>query len=487
MKKLRKSKPKLNNDIILNNSREMISVLVFFTCIFLAMIGYLGYFVATNEQEMIDNSYNSRQELILAQNYRGTIYSSDGYVLATTVFSDDGEETRYYPYENIFSHVVGFSTKGKTGIESYANYYLINSAISMGDKIANTAAGVKNPGNNVITTLDTNIQKTANRALGTYTGAIIVTEVSTGRVLAMVSKPDYNPNEIVEIWDKLQNDSESTVLLNRVSQGLYPPGSTFKILTSLEYIRENPEKYNSYSYQCNGSYKYANERIHCYHGSVHNRVSLLTSFSKSCNSSYANIGMGLNRESFDETLNSLLFNSDLPWDYLYSKSSIPDICEISDIEMMQTSIGQGKVLVTPLHLNMITCAIANDGVLMKPYLVDAITDAYGKTIKTYSPTEYGNLLTTDESHVLREMMIEVVNSGTGTRLKGYGYTAGGKTGSAEYNSNKEDSHAWFTGFAPAENPEIAVTVIIEGAGSGGDYAVPMARRVFDAYFEYSKK
>ena len=95
-------------------------------------------------------------------------------------------------------------------------------------------------------------------------------------------------------------------------------------------------------------------------------------------------------------------------------------------------------------------------------------------------------MTLDESLALREMMIEVVNSGTGTRLKGYGFTAGGKTGSAEYNGNKEDSHAWFTGFAPADNPEIAVTVIIEGAGSGGDYAVPMARRVFEAYFEDSQ-
>ncbi len=486
MKERKQNKSKLNNDKILENSREMISVMIFFTCLFVAMLVYLGYFVATNKQEMIDNSYNSRQEIILSQNYRGTIYSSDGNVLATTVFLKDGSETRYYPYENTFSHVVGFSTNGKTGIEAYANYYLINSDINMSDKIANTAAGVKNPGNNVITTLDTDIQKAANRALGTYTGAIIVTEISTGRVLAMVSKPDFNPNEIVEMWDSLQSDSESTVLLNRVSQGLYPPGSTFKIITSLEYIRQNPETYNKYSYNCSGSYKFGNERIKCYHGSVHNRVSLLTSFSKSCNSSYANIGMGLDRKAFSETLDSLMFNDKLPWDYLYSQSSIPEITELTDIDMMQTSIGQGKVLITPLHLNMITCAIANDGMLMKPYLVDSITDAYGDSLKTYSPTNYGQLLSAEESQILREMMVEVVNSGTGTRLKGYGYTAGGKTGSAEYNSNKEDSHAWFTGFAPAENPEIAVTVIIEGAGSGGDYAVPMARRVFDAYFEESQ-
>lgn len=486
MKKAAINKAKMNNDNILGNSREMIGVMIFFVCLFAAMMIYLGHFVATNEQEMIDNSYNSRQEIILSQNYRGNIYSSEGEILATTVFHPDGSESRFYPYENIFSHVVGFSTKGKTGIEAFANYYLINSGISMTDKIANSAAGIKNPGNNVYTTLDVDIQKAANRALGTYKGAIIVTECSTGRVLAMVSKPDFNPNEIIEIWDDLQTDTESSILLNRASQGLYPPGSTFKILTTLEYIRENPETYNKYSYHCNGSYKLGNERIQCFHGTVHNRVSLLTSFSKSCNSSYTNIGMQLERESFSNTLNTLMFNKQLPWDYLYSQSYVPDVCIMSEADMMQTSIGQGQLLITPLHLNMITCTIANDGILMYPYLVDSISVANGKSIKTFSPAEYEQLMTPEESLALQEMMIEVVNSGTATRLNGYGFTAGGKTGSAEYNGNKEDSHAWFTGFAPADNPEIAVTVIIEGAGSGGDYAVPMARRVFEAYFEDSQ-
>ncbi len=487
MKKTQKTNKQLNSNTSLNNSKEIIGVMIFFVCVFAAMLVYLGHFVATNEQEMVNNSYNGRQEIILSQNYRGTIYSANREALAITVFDNAGNETRVYPYDNLFSHVVGFSTNGRTGIEAFSNYYLINSNISMAQKLANTSAGVKNPGNNVITSLDVKIQKAALKALGTYNGAVIVTECSTGRVLAMVSNPDFNPNEIVEIWDSLQEDTESSVLLNRASQGLYPPGSTFKMITSLEYIRQNPDTYNNYSYNCPGYYKNGLSRINCYHGSVHNRVSLLKSFAKSCNSSYANIGMNLDRESLSKTMDSLLFNAELPWDYIYSKSSSPINQDISDYDMLQASIGQGKLLVTPLHLNMITCAIANNGVLMKPHLVDSIEDATGNNIKTYKPEEYGRLMTEEESAVLREMMIEVVNSGTGTRLKGYGYTAGGKTGSAEYNSNKEDSHAWFTGFAPAENPEIAVTVIIEGAGSGGDYAVPMARRVFDAYFEESQK
>ncbi len=466
-----------------DNAREILSVMIFFVVVFLSMMVYLGHFVATNEQELINNSYNSRQELLLSQNYRGTIYSADGQALAETIFDSAGNEYRDYPYDNLFSHVVGFSTNGRTGVEAFSNYYLINSNISMADKVANTTAGVKNPGNNVYTSLDVDIQEAAYKALGVYDGAVVVTEVSTGRVLAMVSKPDFDPNQIVEMWDSLQEDTESSVLLNRATQGLYPPGSTFKIITALEYIRENPDTYNKYSYVCNGSYKNGNDKIKCYHGSVHNLVDLTKSFAKSCNSSFANIGMSLDKEEFKDTLDSLLFHQDLPWNFLHAQSSTPVSTDLSDSEMLQVSIGQGKVQMTPLHLNLITAAIANDGVLMRPYVVDRIEDANGNMVRSYKPTEYGALMTEEESAILQELMVEVVESGTGTRIQGYGYTVAGKTGSAEYNSNTDDSHAWFTGFAPVENPEIAVTVIIEGAGSGGDYAVPMARRVFDAYFD----
>lgn len=137
---------------------------------------------------------------------------------------------------------------------------------------------------------------------------------------------------------------------------------------------------------------------------------------------------------------------------------------------------------TPLHLCMITSAIANDGVLMKPYEMDRIEKPDGTVLKQYEPEEYGRLMTSEEAEILTKLMTDVVEEGTATKLSGLSYTAAGKTGSAEYNDSTSDSHAWFTGFAPAEDPQIAVTVIIEGIGSGGDYAVPIAKRVFDAYF-----
>lgn len=343
-------------------------------------------------------------------------------------------------------------------------------------------AGVKNPGDNVYTTLDVQIQQVADEQLSVYKGAVIVTEVSTGRVLALISHPDFDPNEISEIWDDLLADENSSVLLNRATQGLYPPGSTFKIITALEYIRENPKSYNSYSYQCNGSYRHGESRISCYHGANHGAVGFESSFAKSCNSSFANIGMLLDREKFQSTLDGLLFGKQLPITLNYAKSTAEVSEDMTEDAMIQTSIGQGKTQITPIHLNMITCAIANKGTLMKPYVIDHVENDAGFVVKSFKPSSYGRLMTEEEAALLSGLMISVVEKGTATNLKGLDYTAAGKTGSAEYNNVKGDSHAWFTGFAPVENPEVCVTIIVEGAGSGGDYAVPIARRLFDAYF-----
>ncbi len=455
----------------------------FFVLVFLGMIAYLGYFVATNEQKLINNSYNTRQELLLSRNYRGSIFSRDGEVLAQTVMDMEQNESRVYPYGALFSHIVGYSTKGRMGVEALANYYLINSNTPLSNKAANDIAGIKNPGDNVYTTLDAQIQQVADEQLSVYKGAIIVTEVPTGKILALVSHPDFDPNEITDIWDGLIKDEESTVLLNRATQGLYPPGSTFKIVTALEYIRENPETYMDYSFQCNGSYHLEGSRIRCYHGTKHGHISFKESFAKSCNSSFANIGMGLDRAAFAKTLQELLFNEELPLTLNYNKSSVNVSDELTVNEMMQTSIGQGKTQITPMHLNMITCAIANGGILMKPYVVDYVANDVGTVIKAFKPSSYGQLVSEEEAAVLTELMTAVVQEGTASALKGLDYTAAGKTGSAEYNITSNGSHSWFTGFAPAEEPEVCVTIIIEGAGSGGDYAVPIAKRLFDAYFK----
>lgn len=467
-----------------NKNREIIVLSVVFTGVFLAMIGYLCVYVRDNEQNLMNNSYNARQAILASENSRGTIYDRNGERLAYTE-SDGESEKRVYPHANLFSHVVGFSTKGKTGIEALSNYYLINSDIPLSQKVENDLAQRKNPGNEVHTTLDADLQKVVYDSLGIYKSACVVTNVKTGEILAMVSKPDFDPNTIVQDWDKFveeEHTKKSSVLLNRVTQGLYPPGSTFKMITSLQYIREHNTSVDNYQFICNGRFSHGDTTIQCYHGANHGSEDFHKAFAKSCNSAFSSIGVGLDRNSYGNTLNELLFNNELPLDINYSKSVLTVDDSVSDDEMIQISIGQGKAQITPMHMNMITCAIANDGLLMKPRFVNRVLSANGNIVKLYQDQSYAQLLTKEESDILTELMIGVVNEGTATKLKTDTYQAAGKTGSAEYNGVKEDSHAWFTGFAPAEDPEIAVTIIIEGIGSGGDYAAPIAKRIFDAYF-----
>lgn len=449
---------------------------------FTGLFGYLANYVTSNHEELFNNSYNSRQRVLAVENRRGTIYSSDGKILAQTIEAEN-EEVREYPYKEVFAHVVGYTGKGKTGIEELENYNLINSTISERDKIDNELAGMKNPGNDVYTTLDTALQQAAYDALGTYRGAIVVTEVSTGRILAMVSKPDYDPNRIAQVWDQISTDTDNAALINRATQGLYPPGSTFKIVTALSYIRQYPDQWKNYGYQCSGAYINGENRINCFHGTVHGSVTFMTSFAKSCNASFANIGMQLDKKKFQDTINSLLFNQELPIPLPYNRTTVLLSADSDDEDVIQTSIGQGKTQISPMQLNMITAAIANGGTLMQPVLVDRVVSAEEKVLEENKPKKYRQLMTQEEAQILSSLMEDVVKEGTGRGLKDRPYTAAGKTGSAEFNDVKEDSHAWFTGFAPAEDPQIAVTVIVERIGSGGDYAVPLARRVFDAWFD----
>ena len=334
-----------------------------------------------------------------------------------------------------------------------------------------------------MTSLRVDLQEICEKALGVYRGAAIVSEPSTGRILAMVSKPDFEPEEIADIWESLLADKEDSRLVNRATQGYYPPGSTFKILTSLAYIREHPGDYADYRFTCNGHFARGSERISCFHGTVHGRVDFTQSFAKSCNSSFANIGLGLDREKFGKLLNDLYFNAPLPVSFPCNQSACVVDGALADEDMMQISIGQGKTQMTPLHLHLLTNAIANGGSFHQPTLADRIEAANGRIVKDFTADKGYRIMTEEETAVLTDMMREVVLTGTGKRLANASYHAAGKTGSAEYNGVKEDSHAWFTGFAPAESPEICVTVIIEGVGSGGEYAVPIAKRIFDAYFD----
>lgn len=445
------------------------------------MMGYIVYFNAVKSKEIINSPYNVRLDSMADRVVRGKILDSEGQVLAETLVNSDGTETRRYPYGDLFAHVVGYDSHGKAGLESTENFNLLSSHAFFIERITNTVQEKKNIGDNVITTLNTDLQKAAYNALGSYKGAVIVMEASTGKILAMVSKPTYNPNSISKEWDRLVS-SEKSELLNRATQGAYAPGSVFKIVTALEYIREN-RAYNKYSYECAGEITYDGTTIHCAKNTVHGVEDLKTAFANSCNAAFSDIGLSLSINSYRDTAEDLLFNSKLPSLLPYSQSKFVLNRKSDSAEIMMTAMGQGKTQVSPYHMALITSAVANGGVVMEPYLVDEIVNYTGERVTKHFPNSYKRLMSSSDAAQLKEYMTEVVASGTGYALSGQAYTVAGKTGTAEYSSDKDKSHSWFTGFSNVENPELVVTVIVESADNSGMSAVSVAKKVLNAYYK----
>ena len=460
-------------------NREYRLVSGLFVFIFLSLIAYVVYFDATQSEEFINSPYNTRQETFAQRVIRGDIVSSDGETLAYTKVHDDGYEERIYPYSNMFAHVVGYDSHDKSGIESKANFHLLSSHSFFLNQLEKEFRGEKNMGDTVVSTLDYQVQKAAYDALGNRYGAVIAIEPATGKIIAMVSKPDFDPNSIAWEYKDYINDSGKSNLLNRVTDGHYPPGSIFKIVTALDYLRSNGF-FDGYNYNCQGSVTVDEHSIRCYGGTVHGGEDLTTAFAKSCNAAFATMGIDMGAKSLRDTAESLLFNKKLP--YSMAAASSFSLKKGDDRPLiMQTAIGQGNTLVSPLHMAMITAAIANNGVLMEPYLIDSVVNDEGYRISKNKPDVYGRLMTSGEATALAGLMRGVVTNGTASALYAKPYTSAGKTGSAEFNSAGE-SHSWFVGYCNVDDPDLVVAVIVEGGGTGSEAAVPIAGKVFDAYY-----
>ena len=472
-----------NKDRVRN--REFAWITYFFVILFIAMIGYIIYFAAFKADAFVNSPYNMRQDAFAKKIIRGSITDRNGEVLARTAVSDDGTETREYPYGDLFAHVVGYSNSkyGKTGLESAANFELLTSNTFFLEKIRNEFNGQKNQGDTVITTLDASLQEAASDALGDYRGAAIVMEADTGKILAMVSHPDFDPNDISSEWESLNTDEERSPLLNRATRGSYAPGSVFKIITALAYMRQNPD-YADYTYECTGSVTVGDTTISCAGGTAHGLQDLRSSFANSCNCSFINIGLQLDLDGYRDTAEDLLFNSELPGVLGYSKGSFVLDEDSPESEIMMTAMGQGDTMVSPYQMLLITQAIANGGTLMEPYLIDAVTNYTGTEVSRNIPKSTGRLITSEEAAQLRDYMRAVVSEGTGSVLSDRSYTVAGKTGTAQYSTReRERSHSWFTGFTNIDDPELVITVVTEGSdGSRSGRAVSIAGEILDSYY-----
>lgn len=464
-------------------NREMATVTYLFMFLFVFMAGYVIWFLSGDTDQILNNPENKRQDLLAERVTKGRILSDKGKVLAKTVADDEGKETRVYPYDGLFAHVVGRVSQGKTGLEKSESYTMLTTGINPVTGIFNELKGEKNPGNDVVTTLNVKISQIASDALGSRKGAVVVMDPLSGKMIAMVSKPTYDPNHVEKNWENLiHNTDDESALYNRASQGLYPPGSTFKLYTLLEYMRET-EDYEAFRYTCTGKIGKGKDAINCYGHEVHGTIGIERAFAKSCNAAFAKIGAGLDASQWSSLCNSLYYNKTLPIGELEQKASVFPVTG-TDVQgdIMQAAIGQGSVLTTPLQNAFLVSAALNKGTLMRPYLVDHIEDTYGNVVSQNEPAAVSSPITEDEAKKLEQYMRETVVNGTATALNTSRYQAGGKTGSAQFKEGSSDSHAWFVGYAKKNGKKLVVSIIVEGAGTGSAHAVPIARRIFDAYF-----
>ncbi len=465
------------------HNTELSIVTWIFVILFMMLIGRIVYILVAESDSLRSNINNTKADSNSENVIRGDIITGEGTLLATTLLDEYGNQTRSYPFDNVFAHVIGYASNGKSGLEAEENYDLLTSHASLLKQIQAGENGEKIQGDRLVVSLNPKLQQAAYYALGSYRGAVVVMEPDSGRILALVSKPDFNPNTIGSEWETLSADTASSPLLNRATQGLYPPGSTFKMITSLAYLRAHPKDYAQFSWNCQGALTQGDVTITCYGDQMHGQEDLASAFANSCNTAFAQIGLDLDNTQLRKTAEDFLFNRSLPTRLPSSQSVFSLKKDSSAGEQMTTAIGQGDTLVSPLHMALITSTIANGGVMMKPSLVDRIETSDGTLVKEFDPEIFRKIMTPEEASILTEYMTGTVTGGTAAALSGNGYTVAGKTGSAEYETGETTgTHSWFCGFAETGEPHIAIAVIAEDGGTGSSTAVPIAKQILDTFF-----
>jgi len=450
---------------------------VLLALLFVIMGGYLVYVAAFESEEFISNPFNARVNIDDDGIKRGTIYDRHGVVIAESVFqaqAQGGIYMRSYPLGPLFAHTAGYSGMSRAGLELSRNFTMYRLNWELIQRARNAIFGDGLAANSIVTTFDAELQRMIFDALGGSRGAAVVLNPTSGAVLAMVSTPSFDPNYVTENWSALINDSANSPLLNRASQGLYPPGSTFKIVTAIAALSYDPNLLD-FVFECTGQHVFGSEIIRCFNGVAHGSIDMHAAMAVSCNGYFAVIAEMIGAEPLIQAANQVMLNIAIPFELAASSSQFPMGSEPSIAELIQTSIGQGRITATPLNMAVIAAAIANGGIVMEPYMVERVVGAYGGTVSSATPRSIGRIMDAETAALLDEMLIEAVNTGTGIPAGLRDFQTAGKTGTAQNETGID--HSWFIGYAPAENPQVALAVIIENTG-GGQRASQLAGQIF---------
>lgn len=445
--------------------------------LFVVLAVYLSYLQVIKGPALTANPYNRRFQEYESQVRRGTIYDVKGVALARTDFSGGKKGSRVYPRGADMAQLVGYISDryGRAGLESAYDGNLLG--LEGADKIKNLTnklLGKEQAGGDIALTVDAALQKLAMELLGSRRGAVVLLDPRTGAVRVMASSPSYDPNHLDENWSRLVKD-EASPLMNRAAQGAYPPGSTFKVVTAAGALAANPDLANK-TFNCQGYLMVNGYKLTDL--AVHGEVNLTKALAVSCNTTFAQLGLNLGADGFYRAVKAFGLEQDPALEIPVRPGTLAPTGKMIPTELASSAIGQGEVLVSPLHMALVAAAIANKGVIMHPYLVETVKDSLGETVQRAATRPWLTATTPQISGVIREGMVEAVKYGTAGAAAVAGMQVAGKTGSAE--NARGRTHAWFIGFAPADQPRLAIAIVLENAGLGGSVAAPVAGRLLAA-------
>ncbi|MGI8595569.1 MAG: peptidoglycan D,D-transpeptidase FtsI family protein [Solirubrobacteraceae bacterium] len=471
-------------------SRPIVRLYVVFALLFGVLAGFTSYWSVWDAEDLNDNPRNARSIIAEARIKRGTIRAADGTVLARSVRARGGTYRRSYPRPDLFPHEVGYSflTRGRAGLEQFYNDDLAGRKGEF-TSLVEQLEGRRREGEDLRTTLDARAQQVALEALGGRNGSVVAMEPSTGEVKVMASVPGYDPNDIDQqtTFQRLLGASDDP-LVNRATASSYPPGSTFKVVTAAAALDSGKFTPDSVVDGSNGK-DFGGVPLNNFGGQDYGPVDLTTALTNSINTVWAQVGTSLGKDTMGEYMRRFGFYKDPALDlprnerrasgeYFEGKLLKPD----SDrIDVARMAIGQDKLAVTPLQMAIVAATVANGGVLVRPHIGDRFIDADGRTTKKIAGRSGGRVMSKEAAGQLGQMMANVVREGSGTAAALEGVEVAGKTGTAEIDPAADINQPWFIGFAPLDNPRIAIAVTIERSdGTGGEVAAPVAKKVLEA-------
>jgi penicillin-binding protein A len=475
-------------------NRQIVQLFGLFTFLFAILLIFTSRWTVFEANSLTDNQYNRRPLIEEQKIPRGFIYADDGRtVLARNRGHGRGENrtyTRTYPTGGMFAHAVGFSyiRNGRRGLEASHNDDLVGKE----DEFASILSGLESSdreGNDVITNLDLKGTEAAVNGLAGRKGAVVAIEPSTGKVRVMVSIPEYDPNLIPSAFQRINTDPNQP-LLNRTTQELYPPGSTFKVVTAsaaLDSGKITPETVIDGS----SPKVISGQPLSNAGGESFGPISATDALTNSVNTYWAQVGERIGTGTLVEYMKRFGFfekpQLDYPDDYMVASGVrrngtkyVEDGFDVGRVAIGQGGL-EGAIDATPIQMAEVAATVANDGRLMKPRLTDRIVRKDGRVKERIQPDLQSVVMKPETADQMAQMMSRVVEEGTGTAAALSGITVAGKTGTAETGANAEFTQAWFICFAPVENPRMAVAVTIPNAnGQGGTVAAPIAKSVLEA-------